>query len=630
VPNNDIKPEAREMSLMPVRDLNIAQVIERHGTNPETQDRTFLMYRDAGGMIQRVSFGEFYRTSLSYGAMIQKIRKDLGQLDAPRFHVAFYMQNTPEAVYLLGGCAFTNSTLVGINNAQVGEKLAADIKTMDVQLLFVDEVEQPKAGCTFMESVLHANRQYSLGDLYPHSIVARRRQKVDHPAEIQTIEECIAQTRGEEFTPVVLDESNAGVIIFTSGTTGAPKGIEVLWRKVHDVGVVSTSLLKYTEKDVGYICMPLNHSNSLYLNLMPALLNGASVLLRRRFSASNFVRDISEVGATVWNSVGDPVMYVLGTVGPDADYAHLPLRVVVSTGTNAVNRAAFTRIFGLDLFAEAYGSTEVGAIAMVTPDTPAYSVGTVLPGKDVRVVDEFTGEACQSAVLDQDGNITNFEKAVGEVVVSQASLGDSAFSGYYNMPDESAERIDDEGYYHMGDLGAIEEKAGKRYVVFLGRTGADRLRNKGENFSATFVEEILLRFPDIRNCAVIGIPYVDSTENDNPLYVLEVEHPARFDLGAFYTSCQGEIPHYALPGYIRLLRELPRTDTHKVKKSGLLFDFIERNAQKDADEHDVLVRVAASGLKEFRTEDFQNEMAHCIDPAVRARFTAVTRRKDIF
>ncbi|MBW1714149.1 MAG: AMP-binding protein [Deltaproteobacteria bacterium] len=607
------------MTLEQVKGLNLAQIIEFYGTDPQTRERTFLMYRDEEEALREIDFGTFYQTSLRYGAMIHQIRKDKGKLEAPRFHVAFFMQNTPEVVYLLGGCAFTNSTLVGINNAQVGGKLASDINKMDVEVIFADEVQQPKTGRTFVESLIDAHQRHGLGELYPRYVFARRKQAHNHPPEVLTIEDRLAQGQSQDFRPVALDGDNTGVIIFTSGTTGTPKGIEVLWKKVLDVGLVFGSLLDYSEKDVGYVCMPLNHSNSLYINLLPALINGAKVLLRRRFSASNFVKDIDEVGATIWNSVGDPVMYVLAAVGPQADYAHLPLRTVVSTGTNAANREAFTRIFGLDIFSEAYGSTEVGAVAMVTPDTPDYSVGRVIPGKDVKVVDESTGQECEPAIVDPWGNITNFDQAVGEIVVSQESLGASAFSGYYNLPRESAERIDDQGNYHMGDLGAIEEKNGERYVIFLGRTGADRLRTKGENFAATFVEEIILKHPGLTSAAVIGIPYVDSTENDNPIYVLE-----------FLAFCQKEIPSYALPGFVRLITELPRTDTHKIKKTALVHDFIERTPEKDADRQDLLYVIDQAGIREFKTGDYRAEMAKCTDPAVRARFQAVTKRQDIF
>lgn len=437
---------------------DLARVIDCHGTDPGRKDRTFLMYRDEQNRIREISFAAFRDQALRFARLIHRIRKEKGKLDAPRFHVAFFMQNTPEVVFLLGGCAFANATLVGINNAQKGARLAADVNNMDLDVIVADEAIQPGSDRTFIETLLDAHQSHGLGASMAGHIIARKPQERNHPAGIPTLEEKLAETDGFDFTPTALNGDGPGVIIFTSGTTGAPKGIEVLWKKVFDVGRVSTALLQYTAEDVGYICMPLNHSNSLYLNLLPALLNGAKVFLRRRFSASGFVDDITASGATVFNSVGDPIRYVLATVGETADLSHLPLRVVISTGTNAANRAAFTRIFGLEIFAEAYGSTEVGAIALVTPDTPHYSVGRVIAGKDVRVFDEFGGRECAPAVVDESGTIVNFDAAVGELAVSQASLGDSAFSGYYNMPEQSAERLDAAGFFRMGDLGPSKKK----------------------------------------------------------------------------------------------------------------------------------------------------------------------------
>lgn len=588
------------------------------------------MYYDDEGELTAVTFSQFLEKSMDYARMIDSVRRRRNREGSGRFHVGFYMQNTPEVLYCFGGCAFTNATLVGINNAQMGQRLAADIRNMDVDMLLVDEAEQPKSGRTFLESVMEAHRDHDLSLIYPQYVLARKRQAKNHPLEVATLEEMLNTDVHENFIPTPLDPENAGVIIFTSGTTGAPKGIEVPWKKVFDVGVISTAILNYGEHDVSYVCMPLNHSNSLYLSLIPALLNGAGLLLRRRFSAGNFVRDVEEASVTVWNSVGDPVMYVLNTVGEDADYAHLPLRTVVSTGTNAHNREAFTRIFGLDIFTEAFGSTEVGAIATVTPDTPAFCVGKYLPGKDIKILDESTGREQDSALVDSEGRILNFDRSVGEIVVSQQSLGDSAFTGYYHMPEESAERVDEAGYYHMGDLGACVALNGERYIIFLGRTGTDRLRSKGENFSAAFVEEIVLACDGVVNCVVIGIPHVDSTENDNPVYVVEVEKPSNFDVSRLYAYCREKVPAYALPGYIRLVKELPRTDTRKVQKTVLLHEFIERTHLKDVDENDRICAVKDSGPEEFTTDDYKRLMTRCTDPLIRTRFAAVTRRQDLF
>ena len=619
------------MGLVRIEGLNVAQIIELNGTDPQTRDRSFIRSRDRHGHLQSITYADYLQISQRYARMIQGLRAQRKKSPSARFHVAFFMQNTPEALYLLGGCALTNATLVGINNAQTGARLAADVRNADVDVIFVDDAPQPRTERSFLASLVRADQRFGLPGLFPDFVIARRRLPEGHPPMIRTLDEALAHFGPGELTPSPLDENAPGMIIFTSGTTGAPKGIEIRWKKLVDVGVLCTTLMGYDASDVGYVCMPLNHSNSLYLNLMPALLNGATIFLRRRFSARSFVRDIEDAGVTLWNSVGDPVAYVLNTVGPEADYRHLSLRMVISTGTNAANRVAFARIFGLQMFAEAYGATEVGVVTLVTPETPDYSVGMVVSGKDVRICNELTDEMCEPAQVDGAGRIINFDEAVGEVVVRQASLGASAFSGYYNLPEQSAEAVDGRGFYHMGDLGAMVEINDHRHLIFMGRTGTARLRSRGENFSAACIERLLLDHPGVVGCAVIGVPHTDSTENDNPLFVLEVQRPERFDVGLFLRYCYEELPDYTRPGFIRLRTGLPRTDTHKIKKSALLHQFFERTPELDADPDDQLYRVHADGsITPFETADSQAEMARCTDPAVQTRFMAVTRRKDLF
>jgi hypothetical protein len=129
---------------------------------------------------------------------------------------------------------------------------------------------------------------------------------------------------------------------------------------------------------------------------------------------------------------------------------------------------------------------------------------------------------------------------------------------------------------------------------------------------------------------VIGIPHFDSTENDNPIYIVEVERPAQFDVAGFYGFCRDNIPPYALPGFIRLVAELPKTDTQKVRKPVLINEFIERTPARDADENDIIYSVTQGVLQKFTTEDYRREMGTCIDPTVRSRFVAVTKRDDLF
>ncbi len=615
--------------------MNLADIISRGGTDPELRDRVFIMFRQDSEEIRTITYGELYARSLAYGALIASIKERRGIATPERFHVGVFMQNIPEFFFLLFGCAFTNATLVGVNNAQVGEKLAFDINNIDMHVLVSDYAPQPGTDGTFLDTVLRARGLFGFTSLQDDAILVVDPPSGQVPQGACLLSERLAETacRLGSFVPEPLDTARPAVIIFTSGTTGAPKGIEVTWQKLYDTGVNGTRILSYTADDVGYVCMPVNHSNALYLNIMPALLNYAKLFVRRRFSASGFVKDLADSKTTVWNCVGDPVQYVLNhvqaKVGPQADFSHLPIRTVISTGTNAPNRSAFTRMFGLDIFTEVYGSTEAGAITAVDAATPEYSVGRLL--KDIRIVDEATGAECAPAQVDASGRILNLNESAGEIVVSQESLGASAFTGYYRLPSESARkimRLDGKDYYRMGDLGAVVEKDGAKFLVFLGRTG-DWIRFKGENWTPVDAEKVVGRYEGVTNAGIIGVPQARGREDD-PMYILEVERPAAFDPTPFLKYCRENLPHYMQPRFIRIVRSVPLTETMKLKKSVLKAEFYERTPGHDASGDDLVFVVENGRTRRFLHEDYLAELARFTDPTNRDTLQAYTKRADIF
>lgn len=612
----------------PMKHMNFAQVLEMRGAEPTSGKRIFMMYRDDDENIHSITYAEFYRTSLLYGNMLRQMRDNKGVKPTERFHVGVYMQNTPEFLYLLGGCAFASGVLVGINNAQIGERLAVDINRMAVDVLFVDDAIH-KNGGTFLEKVLEAREKYVFDKVDERDIVVVSDKHSKLPHGISTIGAKVDEyaEKASSFQPYGFNEDATGLIIFTSGTTGAPKGIEVSWKKLVDVGINATRILNYTENDVGYVCMPLNHSNSVYLNIMPALLNGARIGLRRKFSATRFVKDLEDYRATVWNCVGDPVQYVLNVVG-DRDHSHLPLRIVISTGTPPDNRDRFSGIFGLTEFKEVYGSTESGAITQITQDSPRYTVGRLL--KDIKVVAEDDPDReCALAMVAENDRIVNFENAVGEIVVSQSSLGDSKFTGYYKMPEENMKRIDHNNCFHMGDLGAIVEGiGGAKYLIFLGRTG-DWIRCKGENWVAIDVENIIARYEGISLAAVIGIPQSTGREDD-AMYIIETAEPEEFDVKVFYEYCAKELPHYTLPRFIRVVRSLPQTDTLKTQRELLRREHFTRSPEKDATNEDLLFELTDGELRRFTAVDYYKELAKYRDPTARDRLVVSTRNPRIF
>jgi acyl-CoA synthetase (AMP-forming)/AMP-acid ligase II len=623
--------ERQTVSLARRPGADFSELITDRGTDPATRGRVFITNRADDGSLREYTYEQLYRGSLEYGNMIRRLRERRGKRGSERFHIGVFMQNRPEFFFILGGCAFTNSTLVGINSAQLGEKLAFDINNIDVDILIADDGAHPATKRSFTATALEAGERFGFGALTPEFMFSLG----DDGGDLATVASLLEEHRSQayRFAPEALRADQPAVIIFTSGTTGAPKGIEVTWDKLMDTGVTGTRILGYTEADVGYVCMPLNHSNSLYLNVMPALMNGARIMLRRRFSSSGFVKDLADSGATVWNSVGDPVHYVLSYLDQHydrADFSHLPLRTVISTGANSSDRKAFTRIFGLDIFTEIYGSTEAGAVTAVDKGSPDYSVGKLI--KDVRVLRQGACAAeAEDAVIDPAGRIENLGEAAGEVVVSQRSLGSSAFTGYYRLPGESAERLvslDGEEFYRMGDLGAISRRGGEKYLVFLGRTG-DWIRFKGENWSPVDAERIVIKHAGVRNVGVIGVPQSEGKEDD-PMFVVEPTDPDRFDIEELCAYCARTLPHYMQPRFVRLKGSLPMTETMKVLKSRLKRDFIYRTPELDDDPEDVIFEIREGAASVFMTADYREEIRRYTDPTNRDRLTAFTGREDIF
>ncbi len=610
---------------------DFSELITHLGTGPATRGRVFMLNREDDGSLAEYTYEQLYTKSLQYGNAINRVREIQGKAGDGRFHVGVFMQNRPEFFFILGGCAFTNSTLVGINNAQIGEKLTFDINNIDIDLLVADSGPQPGTGTTFLGTALEAGRRFGFQSLTSDHIFSLG----DTDEEIVTVAGLLDRHRDslEGFTAARLETHQPAVIIFTSGTTGAPKGIEVTWDKLIDVGITGTRILDYTENDVGYVCMPLNHSNSLYLNVMPALLNGARIMLRRRFSSSNFVKDLQDAAATIWNSVGDPVHYVLNHLEQkyeNPDFSHLPLRTVISTGANATDRKAFAKIFGLEIFTEIYGSTEAGAVTAVDEDSPDYSVGKLI--KDVRVIRETAG-FCEArpAVIDPSGRIANLDEAAGEVVVSQKSLGSSAFTGYYKLAEETSRRIvrlDGDEFFRMGDLGAILREGDEQHLIFLGRTG-DWIRFKGENWSPVDAEKIIMKYMGVRNAGIIGLPQSKGKEDD-PMFIVEPSDFQVLDADDLFEYCRENLPHYMLPRFIRLIESLPMTETMKVMKPRLRFDFIFRTQEIDADPYDVIYEVRHGRALQFTTGDYHAEIRKFVDPTNRDRLTAFTKREGIF
>ncbi|GAB3001705.1 long-chain-fatty-acid--CoA ligase [Amycolatopsis acidiphila] len=425
--------------------------------------------------------------------------------DAPP-HVGILADNVPAFSSLLGGCALSGSVLVGLNPTRRGEALARDVRLSDCQFVFAEPRYAPLlAG---LDVPVHP-----LGN--------------PEPAPLE---------------PVPVSPDDLLMLIFTSGTSGDPKAVRCTHEKIAYPGRMLASRFGLSSSDTVYVSMPMFHSNAIMAGWAVGLAAGATIALRRRFSASGFLPDVRKFGATYANYVGKPLSYVVATP-PKPDDADNPLRLVYGNEGAEADLAEFGRRFGCHVV-DAFGSTEGGIGFSRTPDSPPGSLGR--PAEGVRIVDPETGKPCPP-------------HQVGELV---NTTGPGAFAGYYRNPEADAERMR-EGRYHTGDLAYADEDG---FYYFAGRLG-DWLRVDGENLGTAPIERVLLRHPSVAEAAVYGVP--DPVTGDQVMAALVLSGP--LDPAGFgeFLAHQPDLGPKQLPRHVRIADELPRTSTYKVVKRKL-------------------------------------------------------------
>ncbi len=443
-------------------------------------------------------------------------------------HVGVLLDNLPEFVFLLGGAALGGQVVVGLNPTRRGAALAADVARADVRVVVADATY---AG---------------LLDEVDVSVLL-----VDGPEWADLLEaHRAAPAPRAEVSPDTLM-----MLIFTSGTSGEPKAVNVTQAKIAHPGQFLSERFGLGPDDVAYVSMPMFHSNAIMAGWGPAVASGATVAHARRFSASGFLADVRRYGATYANYVGKPLTYVMAT--PErADDADNPLRLVFGNEANDRDIEGFTRRFGCTVV-DSYSSTENAVIVQRVPEMPPGSLGRPLDG--VKVLDPVTMEETPDAELGPDGALLNADAATGELV---NTAGAGAFAGYYRDPDAEAERMRG-GMYWSGDL-AYRDPAG--FVYFAGRT-ADWMRVDGENLAAAPIERILLRHPAVLEAAVYAVP--DASVGDQVMATLVVRGPVEPDDFEAFLAAQPDLSSKAWPRYVRLVGTLPRTATNKVLKREL-------------------------------------------------------------
>jgi crotonobetaine/carnitine-CoA ligase len=336
------------------------------------------------------------------------------------------------------------------------------------------------------------------------------------------------------------------LLLYTSGTTGMPKAVVSVYgqQRVKAIGLLANVL--YDRNDKLYTCLPLFHANALMLTVMQALWVGIPLHLSKRFSASRFWRELAQCGATQLNTVGGMIPILLKTPPSEHDRAHKVKRIV-SAACPKDAWDPFERRFGVDIW-EAYGAVDGAGVTIFNAgDGPVGSLGKPPPTMKYRLVDEKG----QDAAPGQPGELRVF-------------VGDKAESKvlYWKNEKASGEKVVD-GWLHTGD---VMQSDAKGYLYFVGRN-TDSMRRRGENVSAYEVEKVVDAYPDVLESAAFGVPSPVG-EQDIMIAVVPVEGRT-IDPVALARYLRGALPRYAMPSYLDVVSELPKTGTHRVIKADL-------------------------------------------------------------
>ncbi|KUI47182.1 acyl-CoA synthetase [Mycobacterium sp. GA-1199] len=457
----------------------------------------------------------------------------IGAADADRpLHVGVLLGNTPDMLIALAAAGLGGYVVCGINTTRRGEALARDVTKVHCQFLITDAEHRALldgldlSGVTVLDTSSTAWTDFlaTATTFIPH-----REAAVD----------------------------DTFMMIFTSGTSGDPKAVQVANLMVLFAGNALAERFELTENDVCYLSMPMFHSNAVVGGWAPALVAGAA-MVPAKFSASRFLADIRRHRVTYMNYVGKPLAYVLATPEQPDDRDN-PLRVAFGNEATDRDIEQFSRRFDVTVD-DGFGSTENAVIITRTPDTPKGSIGQGFPG--VAIYNSDTVTECPVAEFDENGALTNADVAIGELVNTD---GSGLFRGYYNDPDATDERMR-HGMYWSGDL-AYRDADG--YIYLAGRT-ADWMRVDGENLATAPIERILLRLPAVNRVAVYPVP--DELVGDQVMAALVLQDDAELDPQTFeqFLAAQRDLSPKAWPRYVWVADDLPSTATNKIVKRELV------------------------------------------------------------
>ncbi|PLT27719.1 fatty acid--CoA ligase family protein [Peribacillus deserti] len=509
--------------------MNLSQRL--HETALVSADKTAYIFMD-----QKASYRELDMAVSKFSNGLKKLGIKKGD------HIALIVGNTPHFIIGLYGALRAGATVIPINPIYTPDEIGFIINNGDVKLVVTLDVLLP-----LMEGIDRLIPQVENIIVCPtsNSGIEGEHQSLHIYPKLKTIT-FVIESGEAVYEETVIEDDDTAVILYTSGTTGKPKGAMLthknLYSNASDVG----SYLKMNESDYVITALPMFHVFCLTVVLNAPLLTGAALLIMPKFSPKEVFHLAKKYSATVF--AGVPTMYNFLYQYPDGTAEDLKsLRLCISGGASLPVSLlkAFEQKFGV-LVSEGYGLSEASPVTCFNPlDRPRKpgSIGMNILNVQNRVVNEL-GEEVPAG-------------QVGELIVK----GPNVMKGYYKLPEETAAALKD-GWLYTGDLARMDED-GYFYIVDRKK---DMIIVGGYNVYPREVEEVLFAHPNIIEAAVIGVPDPNLGEAIHAFVVSNLDTLTAEDLTRY---CQEHLAKYKVPSVFDFLEELPKNTTGKILRRSL-------------------------------------------------------------
>ncbi|HRP22005.1 MAG TPA: AMP-binding protein [Alicycliphilus sp.] len=487
-----------------------------------------------------------YRQLWDNGRRMAQVMLDLGI--APGERIALLMANHAEFVEAMVAAAVVGAAVVPIDPRTRGDKLHFLLASSQCAAAFAADYALPH---------LQPLRARLPGLRWAMAFATDEGDRPLSAWDGVADWEALAPAAAPDLPIRTTDPDAALELIFTSGTTGDPKGIVMTHRRYCETALLAQSLFGYREDDVLYSGLSLTHANAQLITLGAALACRLRCVLSRRFSKSRLWDITRKYGATTFTLLGGMTTAVYAEP-PKANDADNSVRFVVSAGMPAAIWKDFQRRFGVQIL-EFYGAAEGGLTFNYPGQGPVGSIGKPPPTLKHRIVDESGNDVPRGAQ--------------GELLFRHAS-GDPFVVQYFGSP-EASQRKCAGGWLHMGDV--VHEDA-EGWLYFDYRKGSG-IRRNGEFVATAFIEKAIAESGLVDDVYVYGIASPRLAPGEKEVVAAVVPKDAvAFDARQLFAVCLQQLEAGMVPDCIQVLAQIPKTASEK-PQDRFLQEAFEREPQ---------------------------------------------------